>query len=104
MKKRKNICWIYANHTGRNKYNIFLAPLVLTPHSSVLSTTPDYDTQKKTKQQDIESSSITVDDEKQSNKTPTQSYIEEKSSSNEAIPNLALENTAASEVDHHLII
>jgi hypothetical protein len=86
-----------------NKYNIFLAPLVLTPHSSVLSTIPDHETHKKTKQQDTESSSPTVDDEKQSNQTPTQSYIEEKSSSNETIPNLALENTAASEVDHHLI-
>lgn len=83
-------------------YNIFLAPLILTPHSSVLSTTSVDDTYMKPKQQLVKkaqfppeetesfnmSSSITPDEENQSNKTSVQSIIKEKSSSNESTPNI----------------
>ncbi len=94
-----------------SKINIFLAPLVLTPHSSILLTTLGDETQKKSKQQfekkvqsmleDTESSS----DENQSDKTPIQSYTNEKSSTNESnIPNLAVENTVKLEVDDHQLV
>jgi hypothetical protein len=99
-------------HIELPKYNIFLAPLISTLYSSVLSTTSSADTHMKSKQQiekkpqsiseDTESlnvsSSTKLDEENQSNTTPVQSIIKEKSSSNESTLSIALGNTAVSEV------
>jgi len=105
-------------HIELNTYNIFLAPLILTPHSSVLSTTPVDDPHMKPKQQLVKkaqflpeeteplnmSSSTTPDEENQSNKIPVQSIIKGTSSSNESTPNIAPGNTDVSEVNDNLFI
>jgi hypothetical protein len=93
----------------------YLAPLISTPHSSLLSTISANDTDMKLKQQlereaqlipgDTESpnasSSTALNQENRSNKMPPQSDLKEKSSSNESTP---LENNVAREVKAILLI
>ncbi|CAF0796021.1 unnamed protein product [Rotaria sordida] len=86
-------------------------PLISTPHSFLLSTIIDDNIHNEMKQpfenkvQSIHkntkssntSLSTTIDGENQSDKMPTQRTIEEKSSANESIRNIPLENITKSE-------
>ena len=84
-----------------NKH-VFLAPPIFTPRSSPSAIVPDDNIQEKSKQslgEDTKPSSPSVGSEKQLNQTPARNYIEENSSSNEALPDRAVENTVALEAE-----
>ncbi len=109
----KDKCRLPTTRIELRKYNIILAPLILTPHASILSATSDDDIPMKSKQQlenephlmpeDTESSNVssttTLHEENQSNKMPIQSIIKEKSSSKERTSHMEVANTAVSKVN-----
>jgi hypothetical protein len=101
--KQEMKCRIPIARIRLSKYNIFLAPLVLTPHSSVLSTTSDNATDMKSKQQ-LEKESKIIPEDTGSLNVSSSTTLDEENQSNEMSSFQSEQRFIMSNITHQLII